>query len=130
MRPPGFSCGSPGPLSRCMCTQGFRCGPQATNWVTHTPRRFGLVFPGSRATDPGEHFSPALVLCAWGAGSLIRVRAHPGFQLWAPCLLIWVCANQSSGVCWVCLSGVHSPEAEGLGAQEAMAAVENSLDSH
>ena len=100
-----------------MCTQGFRCGPQATNWVTHTPRRFGLVFPGSRATDPGEHFSPALVLCAWGAGSLIRVRAHPGFQLWAPSPLIWVRTNRGSGVCWGCLSCVHSQGAEGVGAQ-------------
>ena len=37
--------------------------------------------------------------------------------------------NRASGVCWGCLSSVHSPGAEGLGAQEAMTAVENSLNS-
>ena len=31
-------------------------------------------------------------------------------------------------MCWGCLSGVHSPGAEGLGVQEATAAVENSLN--
>ena len=32
-------------------------------------------------------------------------------------------------MCWGCLSGVHSPGAEWLGAQEATAAVENSLNN-
>ena len=57
------------------------------------------------------------------------VGAHLGFQVWAPILLIWVHANQASGVCWGCLSCVHIPGAEGVGAQEATAAVESSLTS-
>ena len=60
----------------------------------------------------------ALGLCSQAAQLLIRVRAHLGFQLWAPILLIWVGTNQASGVCWGCLSLVHSPGAErGRGAR-------------
>ena len=54
-------------------TQGFRCGPQATDWGTHPLGHFGS---GAQA-----------------AGPLIRVRAHPEFQLWAPSPLIWVPAT-------------------------------------
>ena len=57
----------------------------------------------------------ALVLCAQAAGLLIRVHTHPWFQLWAPSPLIWVHANLASGVCWGCLSSVHSPGAEAVG---------------
>ena len=58
------------------------------------------------------------------------VVAHPGFQVWVLSLLIWVSANWASGVCWGCLSRVHSPGAEGVGAQEAMDPAESSLNSH
>ena len=38
-------------------------------------------------------------------------------------------ANRASGVCWGCLSHVHTPGSEWVGAQEAMAAAESSLTS-
>ena len=57
------------------------------------------------------------------------VHAHPGFQLCTLSPLIWVDANLASGVCWGCLSCIHSPGAKVVGAQEAMAAVESSLNS-
>ena len=72
---------------------------------------------------------PWLWACARGSQPLIRVHTHLRFQVWAPSPLIWVPANCASGVFWGCLSGVHSPGAEGVGEQEAMAAVENSLSS-
>ena len=84
---------------------------------------------GSQAVDWVVHRSPALGLYAWAAGSLIRVHAHLGFQVWAPRLLICVHTNRASGVWWGCLSSFHSPGAEGVGVQEAMAAVESSLNS-
>ena len=68
-------------------------------------------------------------LWAPAAQPLIRVCNHPWFQVWAPRLLIWLCTRRASGVCWGFLSSVHSPGAEGLRAQEAMAAAENSLNS-
>ena len=86
--------------------------------------------PGSLAADLCAHWSPALSLCTPAAGPLIRVRAHPGFQVWAPSPLIWVHTNRASGMCWGCLSCVHSPGAEGVGVQEASAAVESSLNSY
>ena len=58
-------------------TQGFRCGPQATDWSTHPLGHFGS---GAQA-----------------AGPLIRVRAYPEFQVWAPSPLIWVHASRASG---------------------------------
>ena len=70
-----------------------------------------------------------LGLWARAAGPLIRVCAHPGFQVWAPSPLILVHSNQASGVCWDCSSVVHNPGAEGVGVQEARAAAENSLNS-
>ena len=64
----------------------------------------------------GLRTNPRLWACTIrSAGLLIRLRAHPGFQLWAPSLLIWVRANRASGVCCGCLSRIHSPEAEGPG---------------
>ena len=57
-----------GRLTGRLPTKGFRCGPQATEWGTHPLGHFGS---GAQA-----------------AGPLIRARAHPGFQLWAPSLLI------------------------------------------
>ena len=53
-----------------------------------------------------------LGLSTQAARPLIMVRTHPGFQLWAPSPLIWLQANRASGVCWGCLSRVHSPGAE------------------
>ena len=103
--------------------------PQAADQGMHPPECFGSVRPGSAATDLGAHSSLALGLCACAAGLLIRVSTHLGLQVWAPRPLIWVRANRASGVCWACLSGVHSPGAEGVGAQEARAAVESSLNS-
>ena len=92
-----------------------------------------------------------------GSQPLIRLHSHPRFQVWCPAGVLGVgprpligvlahwCAlglytqatgplikvrtNWASGVCWGCLSGVHSPGAEGVWAQEAMAATENSLNS-
>ena len=98
----------------------------------------------------GVHtYSGAFGLCAWAARPLIRVRTHLGFQVGVPraligicthpgalglCaqaarLLIWVLTNWASGVCWGCLSGLHSLGAEGVGVQEAMATAESSLNS-
>ena len=92
---------------------------------------------------------PWLWACAPGQPALIQVCTHPSFQVWAPrplievrthpgalglCaqaarLLIWVLTNWASGVCWGCLSGLHSLGAEGVGVQEAMATAESSLNS-
>ena len=66
-----------------------------------------------------------LGLCTQGAGPLIRMRTHPGFQLWAPSPLIWVLPAGLQ----VCLSYVHSPGAERGETQEAMTAAESSLTS-
>ena len=63
----------PGRLSGCVPTQGFRCGPQATDWGTHPLGHFG-----SGAQAPGP---------------LIMARAHLEFQLWVPSPLIWVRAG-------------------------------------
>ena len=71
-------------LSRRPPTPGFRCGPQATDW----------------GTRPLGHFGTG----ALAAGPLMRVRAHPEFQLWAPSPLIWVHASQASGERWGCFS--------------------------
>ena len=98
-------------LSGCPPTRGFRCGPQATDW----------------GTRPLGHFGSG----AQAAGPLIRARAHPEFQLWAPSQLIWVRASwlQVSAGAAFC---VHSPGAEGAGAPEAAAAAaaESSLTSY
>ena len=69
---------------------------------------------GTQATDWGAHLpGGALGLCAQVSGGS------------SECALTW-----ASGVCWGCLSGVHSPQTEGVGAQEARAAAQNSLNSH
>ena len=60
----------------------------------------------------------------WPPRPLIGVCTHLGFQVWAPKSLIEVFTNRASGVCWGCLSHVHSPGAEGVGVQEATAAAE------
>ena len=85
-------------------------GSQAIDGCAHPPGASGV---GAQATDQSVHQLGALSMCAWAAGLLIRVHA-----------------NRASGVCWGCLSGVHSPGAERVGVQEARAAVENSLNSH
>ena len=85
---------------------------------------------GSQVVDRVAHQSLAFGLCAQAAKLLISVCAHLGFQVCAPSPLIWVRANLASGVCWGCLSHVHSPGAEVVGALEATAAAESSLNSH
>ena len=84
----------PGCLSGRAPTRGFRCGPQATDW-------------GMR---PLGHFGSGMQ----AAGTLIRVPAHPEFQLWAPSPLILVCTSRASGERWGCFSSVHCPGAEGV----------------
>ena len=105
----------------------MRLGQPAADQVVRPP---GVSGVGPRPLIGVQAHWGAFGLCAQAAGPLIRVRAHQGFQLWAPSPLIWVRANWASGVCWGCLSCVHSPRAEGGGVQEAKAAVENSLNSH
>ena len=105
----GLAARQPGRLSGRVPTQGFRCGPQVTDW----------------GTRPLGHFGSG----AQAAGPLIRARTHPEFQLWVSSLLIWVCASWASGERWGCFSGVHSPGAEGGGVPEAAAAAESSLSS-
>ena len=65
---------------------------------------------GSQAFDWGAHRSQALGLCARAAGPPIRVRIHPGFQVWAPRPLIRVhthlwalglCAQAACPLIWV-----------------------------
>ena len=92
--------------------QCFRCG---------RPRTARLLI--------SAHGSRALGLYAQAAGKLIRVRTDPGLLVCVPRLLFGVHTNEASGVCWGCSSGVHSPGAEGVGAQEVTAAAENSLNS-
>ena len=119
---PGHLWRCPPTLALCVCvprqlgrfsgrvpTRGFRYGTQATDWGMHPLGRFVTVHPDSQAAD--------------------QVAAQPGFQVWAPSPVIWVHANWASVVCWGCLSCVHSPGAEGIGAQEATAAAESSLTS-
>ena len=65
-------------------------GAQAGDPGARLPRRFGPVCLHSRAADLGAHRSPVLGLRVQTANRLIRVRAHPGFQLWAPRPLIGV----------------------------------------
>ena len=77
------------------------------------------MHPVRWAADLGAHWSLALGLCARAGGPLIRMRTHAEFQVWEPRPLIWVRTNQASGVCWGCLSVVHSPAADRVGAQEA-----------
>ena len=64
---------------------------------------------------------------AQAAGPLIRVRAHPGFQVWAPSPLFCVHASRASGERTGCLSRVHHPGVEGGGVPEPAAAAESSL---
>ena len=118
--------------------RGFRCGcplwvsdvgAQASDRGACPYRRFGPVSPDSRPSDLGTHCSQAVGLCARAAKPLIRLRAHLGFQVWAPSPLICVCVDLASAVCWGCLSGLHSPGFEVVGEQEATAAVESSLNS-
>ena len=59
----------------------------------------------------------AFCLCTQAAGPLIRVRAHLGFQLWAPSPLIWVRASRASGVGWGCFSVFTGREQRGEGLQ-------------
>ena len=56
------------------------------------PATLGL-WVGQLASAPGAH--PPEVS---GVGALL------GFQLWAPSLLIWVCASRASGERWGCFS--------------------------
>ena len=68
---------------------------------------------GSQAIDLDVHQPGALGMCAQAAGALI-----------------WVCTDLSFRCVLGLLIPSHSPGAEGVGAQEARATVENSLNSH
>ena len=93
-----------GRLSGRASTLGFRYGPQATDWGTHPLGHFGS---GAQA-----------------AGPLIRARAHPGFQVWAP-------RRAPAGL--QVSAGAAFPRSqsrpEGGGVPEAAAAAESSLTS-
>ena len=84
-------------------------GSQAIDQVALPIPGFGPVFLGSQTADQCMHL--------------------PGVFDLGPRPLIWVCANLASGVCWGCLSHIHSPGAEVVGVQEATAAAERSLKS-
>ena len=110
----------------------FRCGLL----LAARPLIGLLTNPGLWACAPGQPAAGSLIRVlshpgfqVWAPSLLIVVCTHPGFQVWAPSLLIWVHTNRASGVCWGCFSGVHSPGAEGVGLQEATAAAQNSLNS-
>ena len=56
----------------------------------------GALGLGTQAAKPltWVHTDPHLWACVPGeAGPLIRLRVHPGFQLWAPSLLIELCTH-------------------------------------
>ena len=56
------------------------------------------------------------------AGPLIRVRTHPGFQLWAPRILIGVHTHPGTlGLCVQAAAdqGARPPRVSGVGAQAA-----------
>ena len=76
------------------------------------------LWVGQLASAPGAH--PPEVS---GVGAL------PGFQVWAPSLLIWVHVSRASGECPGCLFLIHCPGAEGGGSLEAVAAAESFLIS-
>ena len=90
---PGFQVWAPRPLIGVGTNWASGVGAQAADRGMHPSRGFGPVCPGSWAADLGVHSSWALVLCEGAAGLLIRVHAHPGFQAWAPRLLIGVGTN-------------------------------------
>ena len=71
---------------------------------------FGTEGPGNQVTDQGVR-PPGV--SGMSAQSADLGACQPGFRF-----------------CWGCLSLIHSPGAEGGGAPEARAAVENSLISH
>ena len=99
------SCGQPGCLSGCAPIPGFG-SVSRRSWAAgqsmHPPE---VSCVGTQAADRVCTLPAALGRCTQAAG-----------------LLIWVCTNWASGVCWGCLSSVHSPGAEGVGVQEARAA--------
>ena len=94
-----------GRLSGRPPTRGFRCGPQATDWGMHP---LGHCESGAQA-----------------AGPLIRARAHPGFQVWAP-------RRVPAGLQVSARAAFPRSQsrAEGGGAPEAAAAAESSLTSN
>ena len=121
-----FRCDQPQaarPLIRLCCQSvalGLCVGPPATDTGAHPPE---VPSVGAQATDGGAHpprvsgvGAPAADLGAH-LPEVSGMGTHLGFQLWVLCPLIWVCTNQASGVCWGCLSSVHSPAAEGVRAQ-------------
>ena len=80
------------PLIRLRTTRGFRCRHPA-----------GVLGVGPRPLIGVHAHWGTLGLCTQAAGPLIRVHAYPGFQLWAPSLLMWVRATRlqvSAGVAY------------------------------
>ena len=110
--------------------QLWACLPMAAWPLIRLWAHPGFQLWGSRPLSGVRAHWGTLGLCAQAAGLFIRVCTHPGFQLWAPRPLIWVHTNPASGVCWGCLSQVHSPGNEGVRTQEATAAEESFLTGH
>ena len=104
-------------------------GSQAADQVCTDPKLWTCV-PGSRAADQSVHPPGVSGLGAQVADQGTHPPGSFGLYPQAARPLIWVSINRASGVCWGCLPSVHSPRAEGVGAEEAMAATENSLNSH
>ena len=107
-------CAHPGAL--CLCTQASGL------LIWHTDPR--LCSP---AADQGVY--PLEVSCVGGQLGFHLWAPSLWFQLWASNPLIWVCATGLQMSAGAAYPGLHSPGAAGVGAQEAMAAAENSLNS-
>ena len=98
-------------------------------WVFCLPPREPVGPAGLCAQGLGGNCSE-LVLQTWlPRGSQAVDQGTPGVSVVGAQSADLGWANVASGVCWGCLSSVHSPGAEGVGTQEAMVAAESSLNS-
>ena len=104
------------------------CAPMLLIEVLTHPGTLGLYAQTARPLI-WVHTDPGFGSVRWGSGASDQGVRPPGVSVVGAQSMIWVRANRDSGVCWGCLSGVHSPGAEGVGEQEATAAAESSLNS-